>query len=370
MTPRSDYDCVVVGAGAAGGIIAALLAEAGRSVLLLERGPAMTYATDPRRDHLRNQRFSEYGHNAGPAIEGNPRVLIDAAGREHILRPHESGYNNNAAVVGGGTVVYGGQAWRFMPDDFRMASSYGVPAGSSLADWPIGYDDLAPYYDRAEWEIGVSGDGAGNRHQGPRTRGYPMPAVPSGATTSVLRKGADALGISSFTPPLLINTVPRGGRGACIQCGSCVGFTCPSNGKNGTQNTVLPRALATGLCDLVSGAMVEQVDTDASGNVIGVTFLEGRDGAITRRSVKAKIVVVSAGAIESARLLQLSRSKLHPDGLGNARAWGGLPQPAGSRRHSRSASPASTSRPNSSASMRRRPSASVSSSSLWRPSRQ
>ena len=158
---RDSYDCIVVGAGAAGAIVAAQVAEAGKSVLLLERGRPLTYKTDPRRDHLRNQRFSEYGHNAGPPIDGNPRVLVTTDGGERVIRPHEAGYQNNAAAIGGGTAVYGGQAWRFMPDDFRMASRYGVPAGSSLADWPISYDDLAPFYERAEWEIGVSGHGGG-----------------------------------------------------------------------------------------------------------------------------------------------------------------------------------------------------------------
>ncbi|MDB5563124.1 MAG: Choline dehydrogenase and related flavoprotein, partial [Hyphomicrobiales bacterium] len=118
----ADYDCIVAGAGAAGTIIAALLAESGKRVLLLERGRRQDYATDGRRDHLRNQRFSQYGHNAGPDIDGNPRVFVDAAGHEMTVRPHEPGYNNNAAVVGGGTLVYGGLAWRFLPDDFRMAT--------------------------------------------------------------------------------------------------------------------------------------------------------------------------------------------------------------------------------------------------------
>ena len=217
---RDSYDCIVVGAGAAGPIVAALVAEAGKTVLLLERGAPLTYALDPRRDHLRNQRFSEYGHNAGPAVDGNPRVLVMPSGEERIIRPHEAGYQNNAAAVGGGTAVYGGQAWRFLPDDFRMASRYGVPAGSSLTDWPISYDDLAPYYEQAEWQIGVSGDGDGNPNQGPRSKPYPMPPVPQNATTAALKRGAAAIGVKTFTPPLLINTAPRDGRAACIQCGS------------------------------------------------------------------------------------------------------------------------------------------------------
>ncbi|HEV7717775.1 MAG TPA: GMC family oxidoreductase [Arsenicitalea sp.] len=314
----SEYDCIVVGAGAAGTIMAALMAESGKRTLLLERGRRQSYATHGRRDHLRNQRLHEYGHNAGPDIDGNPRVVVGADGAEQIVRPHEPGYNNNAAVVGGGTLVYGGMAWRFLPDDFRMATRYGTPAGSSLVDWPISYEDLEPFYERAEWEIGASGDGKGNRQQGPRARAYPMPAVPAGSTTQVLRGGAEALGMGTFTPPLLINSVPRAGRDACIQCGSCVGFPCPSDGKNGTQNTMLPRALASGACELVTGAMVELVNTDEQGKVTGVTFVvETEDGKSFHRTATAKVVVLSAGAIETARLLLLSRSRIHPRGLGN-----------------------------------------------------
>jgi choline dehydrogenase-like flavoprotein len=319
MILRDTYDAIVVGAGAAGGIMAATLAEAGKTVLLLERGPAFTYATEGHRDHLRNQRYSIYGHNAGPAIDGNPRVAVAADGTERILRPHDAGYQNNAAVVGGGTGVYGGQAWRFLPDDFRMASRYGVPQGSSLTDWPISYAELAPYYERAEWEIGVAGDGNGNRNQGPRAKPYPMPPVVSEGAAKVLRRGAEALGISTFTPPILINTLPRDGRAACIQCGSCVGFPCPSDAKNGTQNTALPRALATGRCDLVPEAMVASVDTNEHGKVIGVTFIAtSRDTTLQRHTVRSRAVVLSGGATETARLLLASKSRHHPDGLGNA----------------------------------------------------
>jgi len=311
-----EYDVIIVGAGAGGGIAAATLCEAGKHVLLLERGPWIDLASSGR-DHLRNQRISLYGHNAGPNIDGNPRVYVDPRGHATTVRPHEGGYNNNAAVVGGGTAVYGAQSWRFMEQDFRMATTYGVPEGSSLADWPVTYEEMEPWYERAEWEIGVCGDGSANRFQSPRARGYPMPPVPPTTTNRILKRGADSLGWNTFPTPLAINTVPRGGRDACIQCDHCVGFACPSNAKNGTQNTMIPRALKTGLCDLVTGAMAERIVTDSVGRVTGVTYLVNENGQIVRKSAAATIVISSAGAIESARLLLNSATTMHPNGLGN-----------------------------------------------------
>ena len=313
-----SYDAVIIGAGAAGGIVAGVLAEAGKRVLLLERGRSLSFE-DVGRDHLRSQRLSLYGHNAGPDIEGNPRVFVDGRGTARVVRPHEGGYQNNAACVGGGTRIYGAQAWRFMPQDFRMASTYGTPDGSSLVDWPIGYDDLAPYYERAEWEIGVAGEAGATGNKTPPRRGYPLPPVPATRQTAVLRRGANQLGWDTLPVPLLINTVPYGGRDACIQCKYCVGFACPTDGKNGTHNTLIPRALATDNCDLVTEAMAERIETDAQGNVIGLSYYLEDEGVRRRETVWAKTVVVSSGAIESARLLLNSRSTHHPDGLGNER---------------------------------------------------
>lgn len=317
----STHDAIIIGTGAAGGIVACVLAEAGKDVLLLERGPALSFS-DVGRDHLRNQRLSRYGHNAGPEIEGNPRVFVDPAGNPRTVRPHQPDYHNNAACVGGGTRVYGAQAWRFMPADFRMASAYGVPEGSSLADWPLTYDDVEPYYERAEWGLGVAGDGRALRDHVPRLRDYPLPAVPPNPQTAALGRGAQQLGWLTSPVPLLINTVPYDGRDACIACKYCVGFACPTDAKNGSHNTMIPRALATGNCKLVTGAIADRIETDQRGNVIGVSYI-AQDGGLQAEAkgqahtARAKVVIVSAGAIESARLLLNSHSAHHPNGLGN-----------------------------------------------------
>lgn len=305
----SDYDAIVIGAGAGGGVMAGVLAEAGKKVLLIERGRHLSF-DEVGRDHLRNQRLSQYGHNAGPDIDGNPRTGAD----NQVIRPHEAGYQNNAATVGSGTRVYAGQAWRFMPQDFKMATIYGVPEGSSLADWCISYEDIEPYYEKIEWEIGVFGDCQTMTHLPPYQKDYPMPPLAMPKKSQVLKRGLDNLGWDTVMMPRLINSVPYNDRPACIRCQHCVGFACPVDAKNGTQNTMITRAVDSGNCTLLTETIVSRLHTTDSGQVKGVTII-GEDGKSL--DITAEIVVLSCGAIETARLLLNSKTTQEPNGIGN-----------------------------------------------------
>jgi choline dehydrogenase-like flavoprotein len=312
-------NAVVIGSGAGGGVVAKELATGGLSVLLLERG-RWVRAYENRKDDLKNQRSSLLGAAFGPEEEKNPRVLIDPQGRERVLYPSENGYNNNAACVGGGTTSYGAMAWRFLEKDFRMRSTYGAPEGSTLEDWPVTYDDLEPYYDQAEHELGVSGDLSGDPFHAPRKRPLPMPALPPSREQQILEAAAKRLKLHPFGIPMVRNTVPRDGRGPCMRCRWCVGFACEVEAKGGTQNTVIPKAIATGNCRLETEAMVKEVLLDARGRASGVAYFDS-GGKLQEQT--ADVVVVSCGAIESARLLLNSKSAKFPQGIGNRFDWVG-----------------------------------------------
>lgn len=306
-----DYDVIIVGAGGGGGVVASELAARGAHVLVIERARPMR-ASELRSNHLQGKRLQAYATIAGPG-PGNPRLLELPDGQTVTLDGDGDGgdYGLNAMTLGGGTRLWQGMSWRFHEEDFAMATTYGRPEGSTLADWPIAYADLAPYYDRVEWELGVSGDANSDMaRRTPRARPFPMPALPGDPVRTALSTSASTLGWRSSSIPFAINSVPRDGRPACVSCGQCVGHACPVNAKNGTQNTFIPRAIATGNCDLLMSAQVTQVVHDGSGSASGVRLLIDTSDGTRERRIRAHRIIVAAGAVETARLLMVS-------GLGN-----------------------------------------------------
>lgn len=312
-------DAVVIGSGAGGGVVAKELATNGFRVALLERGRLQKYA-ETGHDELRSQRTTVLGNAFGPDDERHLRLvrLGDDTGFRETL-PSEGAYGNVAACVGGGTFSFGAMAWRFHEKDFRMRSTYGAPEGSTLEDWPISYTDLEPFYTKAEWEIGVSGKAGSNPFEPNRSKPYPMPPLPYSKEGNVLLAAAGRLNWHPFPIPMLINSVAYQGRPGCIRCPHCVGFACEANSKNSTASTVIPQAIKTGLCDLRTECVAKEILTDAKGRATAVTYFKGRDLI----EQPCRFVIVSASATESPRLLLNSKSKLHPNGLGNNSDWVG-----------------------------------------------
>jgi choline dehydrogenase-like flavoprotein len=203
-----------------------------------------------------------------------------------------------------------------------MRSAYGALAGSTLEDWPLTYQDLEPYYTKAEGEIGVSGDDTNNIFKGLRSRPLPMPPLPPSREHVILKAAAERLKLHPFDIPMLRNSVPYNGRGPCMRCRWCVGFACEVDAKNGTHNSVIPRALATGNCTLRTECVAKEILTDPAkpDRVTGVAYFDERG---RRQEQLADLVVVSASATETPRLLLNSRSRLFPQGLGNRYDWVG-----------------------------------------------
>jgi choline dehydrogenase-like flavoprotein len=169
-------NAVVVGAGAGGGVVAKELSEAGLSVVLLERGGWVSFETHGQDELMKPVRTDARYRPLRPRRPESARRRKRGKWAVTVM-PNDDLYENNAACVGSGTVCYGALAWRFLEKDFRMRSTYGAPEGSTLEDWPISYADLEPYYEKAEWEVGVAGDMSSNPFAPPR-RG-PIPCRPS-----------------------------------------------------------------------------------------------------------------------------------------------------------------------------------------------
>jgi len=316
---NEKVNAVVVGSGASGGVVAKELSSAGLSVVLFERGGWISY-DDHNDDELISQPIAPLGTSCGPDDKRYRRVIVYPDGSSRTVLPSEADYNNIAACVGSGTVSYAALAWRYMQEDFKMKSIYGHVAGSTIEDWPITYDDLEPCYEKAEWEIGVAGDDSQNPFAPPRKRPQPMPPFVHNKAALLLDAAARRLNFHPFPIPAMRNSVPYGGRPACIRMRNCNGYPCPVNAKCGTHNTVIPVALASGNCELRTHAVVSEILVNDQGRITGVSYFDKENH---RKTQSADIVVLSASAIESARLLLNSKSRFFPKGIGNEHGWVG-----------------------------------------------
>ena len=324
--PKPKADVVIVGLGAAGGIAAHVLTRAGVRVVGLEAGPRLGVA-----DFLAND----------DEISGMIRYWTGEPKYNHELptwRPNASSPTmpppippvSMANMVGGTSVHYGAQSWRFRADDFATRSStiarYGegaIPATSTLVDWPLTYDELEPFYDRVEYLIGVSGQAGnvkgtlidgGNPFESPRSRDYPMPPLRAFGYGDLARAGMRSRGYHPFPQPAAIASVPFNGRPECSYCGYCSGFGCWNESKSSTLVSAIRGAEETGLLEVRPNCRVMRLLSNDRGEVTGVEYLD-EQGELQVQP--AGVVVLSTYVYENVRLLLLSTSAYYAYGLAN-----------------------------------------------------
>jgi choline dehydrogenase-like flavoprotein len=218
-------------------------------------------------------------------------------------------------MVGGSSVHFTANYWRFHEIDFIERSKVGAVPGAALADWPITYADLEPYYTKVEWEIGVSGLAGASPFDPPRSKPYPMPPLPVKSGGVIFERAARKLGWHPFPAPMAILSESRPGRSACVQCGFCESFGCEVGAKSSTLATVIRMAEKTGRCEIRPNCYAHRIETSPNGRVTGAAYFDEKR---TVHLQKAKAVIVCANGAETPRLLLLSANKQFPDGLANS----------------------------------------------------
>lgn len=298
-----DADVAIVGAGVAGCLIATQLASAGMKVIVLESGPSVDRAAAV--DAFRNA-IAKTPESAYPDVAYAPRpTTLDPYGY-YVQDGPDAFCATYERRVGGTTWHWLGTALRLLPNDFRMKSAYGVGV-----DWPIGYADLEPWYDRAERALGVSGDARANLGGAPRSGAYPMPAIASSYLDGRVKAAVATLGLDVAPTPQARNSQARDGRPPCCGNASCIPV-CPIGAKyDGAVHAAKARAAGA---QIVEQAVAFFVDVAPGGSVAAISY-KRPSGASQR--VTARFFVLAAHAIETPKLLLISRSDALPNGVAN-----------------------------------------------------
>jgi gluconate 2-dehydrogenase alpha chain len=321
-TQLKPVDVAVIGLGAAGGVAVLPLCRAGLKVAGIEAGTWMgsrDYRADEVHNNVRRLVTSvPKAQQEIPTIRSNPSETARQAAQHPMMN-----------AVGGTSIHYWAQSWRLKPWDFKTRSEsmkrYGpgsLPPGSTLEDWPITYDELEPYYDIVEWEVGISGkagniggkiDPRGNIFEGPRRREYPMPPLHSTEFIDHMAEAARRLDWHPFHPPAAINTQVRDSRPGCAYHGFCGAGGCHVNAKGSTAVTTIPGAMKTKNLTIFDFAHVRRLIPDANGRVGGVNYVRNGEEFFQ----PAQVVLLAGYTYENSRLLQLSKSRAYPNGLSN-----------------------------------------------------
>lgn len=294
---HKGVDVCIIGSGAGGSIIAKELSYAGMKVVVLEAGPRYI----PHKDYIMHYNDWEIRARNIFKLDDPSKELytVDDKSIPFVLK--------RVKAVGGTTLHYAMLSFRFYESDFKIKTQDGIGE-----DWPIEYKDLEKYYEKAEYELGVSGL---NDDPWAAKRGsYPNPPFKFSCATLAIKRGCDKLGIKVLHAPLASNSRVYDGRPACNYCGGCT-LGCMIGAKASADVVYLRKAEATGNCEIRPNCQVREITVDSTGKVKSVIYFDQRGN---EQEQQANIIVVSCGAIETPRLLLNSRSGLFPDGLANS----------------------------------------------------
>ena len=308
-----EFDVCVVGSGAGGAPVAWTLSRLGYSVLVLEKGPWLKEG-DFFKDEIACCRRTVYT----PSLRDEQHVVESPAegGDWEATPTAESGWNfRNGSMVGGATNLMSGFFHRLKPVDFRLLSEFGPVDDANIVDWPITYDELEPYYTKAETVVGISGRVTPHPFLEPRsTPDFPYPPTTEHPVSTWIDSACHTLGYHPLPVARAILPAAADGRGGCSYSGYCGSFGCATGAKGSARAALLDAAVKTGRCAIRPHAKATRLISDATGQVRAAEYVS-REGA--RQQVQARLFVVACQPIESARLLLCSPGPAHPQGLGN-----------------------------------------------------
>ncbi|WP_245942436.1 GMC family oxidoreductase [Candidatus Colwellia aromaticivorans] len=310
------YDICIVGSGAGASPVAYTMAKAGAKVLVLEKGPWLT-----EKEFFKDELAISIHDAYNPKLSDEQHVIEEEYETEEGNSfwqgeaTSDSGWSWwNGTVVGGSSNFMSGYFHRLKPIDFRLKSEFGAIKGANVADWPISYDELEPYYAMVEREVGVSGRVVEHPHQEPRSTDFPYPPISEVPMSSWIDKAATSIGYHALPVPRAILSQPAMGRRSCEYSGYCSSYGCSSGAKGGGRAALLNHAVATGNCTIKPNAKVYKIATDSNGEVSGIHYYDAQG---RQQSVRAKTYVVACQAVETSRLLLASTGEKFPNGLAN-----------------------------------------------------
>ncbi len=305
------YDVCVIGSGAGAGPIIYELSRAGLKVCVLEKGDIYNekdFSKDELvvRKTIYTPNLKDEYHTIEELVEGNWQKFPT----------YETGWSFwNGNLLGGSSNFMSGYFHRLKPNDFRLASTYGVAKNSNIVDWAISYDELEPYYTKVEELVGVSGEVQAYEFLEPRsTKEFPYPALAENKIVDLIDKSCKELGYKSIKTPRAIISKQKNHRNPCYYSNYCGSYPCSSGAKGSSRASLIKDALLTNNVTIITNANVIKLNTNKNKKIKSATYLtlEGN-----KKEVQAKLFVLAAQAVETSRLLLNSKDDNFPNGVAN-----------------------------------------------------